>query len=141
MKNQTKEKEVKTKLVEPSKSETKLDAKNIEIVKRESVKKFANINYELMTAKEQKRLRTEKRSKLFKIINAYHLLSLKKEQTEQTKKESFEAFKAFIKECYLIPLSECENVFKGTNQKKIDFDLYIKDLKEYLNTDIKKIKK
>lgn len=136
MKNQTKEIEKKA-----DKKEINLDAKNKEVIKQVSVKKFIGLDYEKSTAKEQKRFRAEKRRKLFNIITLYHRATLEKKQTDESKKESFESFKAFVKESYNIPLGECENIFKGTNERREDFDKYITDLKTYLAMNKKSVSK
>lgn len=139
MKNQNVkiEKQDKVQNKKQSTKKENLDVINVENIKRESTKKFVGLDYTNSTAKEQKRFRAEKRRKLFKIIDEYCIGKLTKKLDAEQTKAHFESFKAFIKENYLIPISECENVFKGTGKKKEDFDLFISDFKDYLNNAIK----
>lgn len=113
----------------------KTDEKNAnEISSVLSVKKFANLNYEKLNAKEQKRFRSSIRRKLFAIISEKEILQLSKSETKETSKANFETFKKFVKENYNIPFTEVQNVFKGNGTKKISFDNYIAEFKKYLAT-------
>lgn len=116
---------------------TKVESAKVESAKVESVeistlqRKFKGIDYNSLSRSEQKKFRENKRRKLFTIIDDYFLIKSGK-KSSLTEKDVFESFKSFLVNEYNIPLSEAQNVFKGSGKRLEIWNTFIPEFKAYL---------